>query len=393
MLAIYRFFDSAGTYAGQIDLNVHGPVLTPTGLPVQSGQGGIGWYEIRGISGGTCVDGGLTLVANDWANGLPAGWYVPRLVFGNDDGGGIEFNRPLSLPSLTTLGTAADPLSGGYLPMQAVGAPARPRLPISLLNGAASWGSAGLRGLSAIEDAGRVSVGNRRAGPGPFIASPTDPLSGRPVSYSFEPYLPTLLSGSGQDGPPQVEPALAFPATGAGEISVTHIPPSGAHHHRATSATVRPYIEADNNNAQPMHRSFSGSGPNLGLTTGLPELTVTFEEYGKHRVEVTGILQTIWGTDLDLEGTFEFWVAEPLDLTLGTFEGTPLAVSDTWSPVVHVEPGVAADISVDIAHYGDRHLPRPRRRHPLDGCSRRRVDRGDPRYVADRSRRPQPRPR
>ena len=82
-----------------------------------------------------------------------------------------------------------------------------------------------------------------------------------------------------------------------------------------------------------------------------PATVVEFEETGLHRVSVSGELITLWGTTLEIDGTFEIWVAEPLDVNLGTFEGTPLAVGDSWSPVVHIEPGVPAAVVVDITHY------------------------------------------
>ena len=72
-----------------------------------------------------------------------------------------------------------------------------------------------------------------------------------------------------------------------------------------------------------------------------------------HTVSLAGTLLTLWGQELLVQGTYDIWVAEPLDLSLGTFEGTPLEVGDEWSPVVVIEPGLPADVTISVEHYVD----------------------------------------
>ena len=42
-LHVYRLFDEEGEYAGQVNLNIHGPPMTPTGLPKETDQGAAGY--------------------------------------------------------------------------------------------------------------------------------------------------------------------------------------------------------------------------------------------------------------------------------------------------------------------------------------------------------------
>ena len=197
-------------------------------------------------------------------------------------------------------------------------------------------------------------------GPALFIASPTDPLTGRSVPYSLEPFLPTLAYGGGGVGFPSDTP-LTFTAPEPATLSITLSTPSRANQRLLASAASRPYFTARGALGFPTEPGFSGPNRHVGLTASdpvddlndpsWPATVVEFEETGLHRVSVSGELITLWGTTLEIDGTFEIWVAEPLDVNLGTFEGTPLAVGDSWSPVVHIEPGVPAAVVVDITHY------------------------------------------
>ena len=60
---LYRLFDGEGGYLSQVNVNVHGPTLTPTGLPIESDTGSTGYYEtIEFIDVPDCQESSQTLM-------------------------------------------------------------------------------------------------------------------------------------------------------------------------------------------------------------------------------------------------------------------------------------------------------------------------------------------
>ncbi|MBC8132621.1 MAG: hypothetical protein H7X95_06540, partial [Deltaproteobacteria bacterium] len=84
------------------------------------------------------------------------------------------------------------------------------------------------------------------------------------------------------------------------------------------------------------------------LTTFDPGYQYTFSSYGHYEVTMTGWARDAIGNVYQGGGTYDVWVAEALDLDLGTFAGTPFQVGDTMSTTVHVNPPVAADVSMTL---------------------------------------------
>ena len=350
----FRLFDGEGEYLTQVNLNVHGPALTPTGLPIQSNRGIDGWYDqVRFGDSPACLEGDIELTPDE-PEGLPPGWYVPRIgfgwIWGNDP---IDWNSGCADFAEAPLRFECN-VGSGYLPMFSVGDPPTPRLPASILNEAVSWGANGMLGVGALEDEGRFALGNRRTGQGTFIASPRDPLSGRVLHYALDTFLPTVGYTSFSDVLPQ--PMFGLDQSAPGELSVTLTTPDGESSVLADSLTVQMFAAASNQGAYPAENSFSGPSHTIGLTTFEPALDLFFDQYGRHEVRLEGSIRSSRGDEFRIDGTYEFWVAEPLDLSLGTFEGTPLEVGDRLSATVLVEPGVPASVTVDVAHFidGDR---------------------------------------
>ena len=194
--------------------------------------------------------------------------------------------------------------AGGHLPLMSNDARTNPRIPITLLAETGSWGAGGFQGVAALEDVGRFAIGNRRAGPALFIASPTDPLTGRSVPYSLEPFLPTLAYGGGGVGFPSDTP-LTFTAPEPATLSITLSTPSRANQRLLASAASRPYFTARGALGFPTEPGFSGPNRQVGLTASdlvddlndpsWPATVVEFEETGLHRVSVSGELITLWG--------------------------------------------------------------------------------------------------
>ena len=68
-------------------MNVHGPTLTPTGLPIESDTGSTGYYEtIEFIDGPDCLESSQTLMPASLPASLEPGWYLPRIMFGPESG-------------------------------------------------------------------------------------------------------------------------------------------------------------------------------------------------------------------------------------------------------------------------------------------------------------------
>lgn len=351
---VYRLFDEEGEYVSQVNLNVHGPALTPTGLPIETDGGPGGYWALvkpNALASDECLGSAARYDLGDWTSGLEPGWYRPRVVFYEVGADGTEV---LLADGSESFEGAIEANTGvGYLPMVKVGEAAQPRLPATLLNETPSWGSSGIRGVVANEDKGRFALGSRVAAPGPFIASRKDPLSGRGVTYYLEPFLPTVAYSAFAGSGPQV-PLIALDESALGTISISLVKPDGEVAALAADAPIRQsYISGSPINAVPIELSFAGPGRTYGLTTGLEELEVKFDQYGLHQVILDGTVRTIWGHELKLQGTYDIWVAEPLDLSLGTLEGTPLEIGDEWNPVVTVEPMVPAEVLITIDHYVD----------------------------------------
>jgi hypothetical protein len=349
---LYRLFNGEGHYVTQVNVNVHGPALTPTGLPIESDDisdsyDSIGFPDVTG-----CLSSGQTFTPTDLPASLEPGWYLPRIVFAQrGPDGQPQFDDP-GVNTPQSEGVDFEGNTGyGYLPMLSVGTDSTPRLPATLFSEAPSWGSAGIRGVVADEDAGRFALGSRRSAQTVFIASPTDPLSGQNVHYTLEPYLPTV--GYTGFAAPLPEPLFTLDVDSPGSISIDLTTPDGETTNLATDAAVNMFVAAAWYAGYPVMLPFSGPAHTVGLTTGLDSLDLDFDQFGRHTVRLTGILLSARGDDFILESSYDFWVAEPLDLSLGTFEGTPLEVGDGWNPVVTVEPGVPADITIEVTHYVD----------------------------------------
>lgn len=352
-LAIYRLFDGKGLYVSQQNVNVHGPVLTPTGLPLETEEGLEHWWALATPRPATaCMRGSARYDISRWTEGLEPGWYRMRVVWYYllGDGSTQEFRAP---EGSFWNGIGLESNAGvGYLPLAPVGSPEAPIVPATLFNDAVSWASGGVRGAVAKEDEGRFGLSSRVVFPGPFIASPHDPLSGRKVKYLLEPFLPSFAYSAFDFVSPQ--PGMMLDDRQPGRLSVSWTKPDGKTTDLAKDAAIsQAFISGTTGTYYQAEASFSGPGRTYGITTGQPGLVVEFDQYGKNTITLSGTLRSAWGQDLRIRGTYEITVAEPLDLSLGAFIGTPLEVGEELSPLVIVHPGVPADVEMSVDFYPD----------------------------------------
>ena len=83
----------------------------------------------------------------------------------------------------------------------------------------------------------------------------------------------------------------------------------------------------------------------------MKKLVRTLDEEGRYEVETSGFVLDRFGHRYDLDGRFSFVVAQPLDLDLGMFTGTPLTVGESITPVVHVRPPMPAEVTIRLRHF------------------------------------------
>ncbi len=351
-LKVYRLFDAQGNYVSQPNVNASGPVLTPTGLPLETDKGPSHYWALaKPQPAGQCTRGTARYDLTGWTSGLEPGWYQARLVWFFLAPSGREDEAATADDAFFQNERGVENNTGiSYLPLANVGNAQPANVPATLFNDMASWGSGGVRGVVAKEDEGRFALDSRVVFPAPFIASPHDPLSGRKVKYLLEPFFPSIAYSAFDYVSPQ--PLFTLDPAAPGRLSVSLTTPDGKTTELAKDAPLtQAFISGVGALAYQVETSFSGPGRTFGVTTGLPGLALEFGQYGKHTIALAGALRTTWGQDLRIRGTYEVAVAEPLDLSLGTFQGTPLEVGAELSPVVQVHPGVPADVQMSVDFY------------------------------------------
>ena len=205
--------------------------LTPTGLPIE--RHSRLWDE--GISQGRNlplvkptatqaeaeVDLALTLPPD-----LPAGYYRPFLSFNFP-----EIEMPVEDPPSRSIIKLLQ--KGGRssvfearLPIIRVGSPAPPHLDWVLLLDTLSNG---LRGVVAGEDADRFGIAQRILTSSDTFVVPRLGSSGQPLTYRFEPFVPTVSLGTGAGGtcPPPLSSPSDFPPAASPSASASPTEPRG----------------------------------------------------------------------------------------------------------------------------------------------------------------------
>jgi hypothetical protein len=68
---------------------------------------------------------------------------------------------------------------------------------------------------------------------------------------------------------------------------------------------------------------------------------------------MTGAINDIWGNSYTGGGTYNVWVAHPLDIDPGLLPGAPLAVGDAFNPALQFYPRVPAHVELAVTLYPD----------------------------------------
>jgi len=342
------FFDAEGRPHGTNN-QFYSTLVTPSGFPVERYAS---WYNRwasyfemtnkRMVDEHTIeADFEVTMYLPD---DFPTGWYCPtlELSFGNIPGGTGE-----TVASILTSNRARNLVPGALVK---VGEPATPHLPWVLL---ADTYSNATRGALPTDDAASLTVSpqlaNRRIYQADtFFVPRSDSRSDVPFTYRLEPFMP-LASVSDHSLPHQPFVPFAFPS---GQLHVTVQQPDGSVQDLGTApfaqSTSRTPVMLNGDH----YEGCSGSvGDIYQFITNSGQFDHQFDQYGLHRITMSGTIEDIWGNTYTGGGTYQVVVGPEIHIHAGAIPGTPFEVGDTLAPTLRLSPGVPADVTVRLRLY------------------------------------------
>lgn len=209
--------------------------------------------------------------------------------------------------------------------------------------------SLGTRGAGASQDRGIFQPASFVATQGaPYVLPPLDPVSGEPASYRLEPYLPMISYGRGTTPSP---PLLPFTLPG-GQLCVTIHKPDGQQNDLGCDAFAQSVSgDTSTDGGELLNFGNIEISEYYGLTTENDKFVVSFAEQGYYVIEMNGWVEDVWGNRYEGGGTYEVWVAHPVDIDPGLLPGTPLAVGDAVNPTVQLHPRLPAYVNLTIQHF------------------------------------------
>ena len=321
-------------------------ILTPTGLPIERSRGP-GFISEHAVEMTFQNEAGALVASFNTTLSLP-----PDLPPGNHRVYLWTSGGPDLAPLVGPLGKkTAGPVSilgygGATVALFTVGTPGAPRLSPALLIDTPNQGA---RGTVATVDRGRYELAARVvAQPDVFVVEPRDPGTGGLVPYRLEPFFP-FLSMTDRSVPNAPLVPLDLPG---GSLKVTVSTPSG----RTEDLGTHPILQARTgapatSNGVVLNGGGGAPGGVLQLTTLSDSFVYRFAEYGRYTVTLSGSVPDIWGREYPLDGTFEVWSAETLDVEAASLPSTPFQVGDRLPAAVNIYPGVSAAIEMSFELY------------------------------------------
>ena len=313
--------------------------LLGTGMPVPHTQVREGEWRIEGP--------GHASLSQLWRLEIPAGfptgcYGITAMIWG---GGVPEFD-------------AGEPAGGpwclGYI---TVGEPAPPRLTCLLLG---STGTAGTRAAVARQDRDRFAINTKIAfSPDKLIIARDDAFTGEPIKYPLDPYVPML--GLMHRPPPVIPKPLIPLDCRDSHLSVTITTPRGSRETLGPAPLValqndlsvlRPDYVHPGRVMAPVAPSYGNpSASDMLHLTGRGAFDYAFQEYGHYQIELEGQVHDFGGTSYEISGTYDVYVARPLDIEIFPQAGTPLRPGTDIHPQVRVLPALAANVEMRWRHY------------------------------------------
>ena len=320
--------------------------LTPSGFPIEKRTGGdpiwvgniefdplavindrsmtAAWTADLNIPADT-PDGIYQLVLDVDVNGIP------------DEKLHFEGVFPTKSDHLFSVGAAAHVQIGNVAPR---------RLSFALAVNELSNGS---RGAVATEDEDRFALATHVSTSSQYlILERENPRTGARFEYRLEPYVPLVAaSNRGWLSPPTIP--FKFPS---GSLKVKITRPDGSVENLGSAAFAQAFAQmAANKRYEGLAAGSNIPSQYYGLTTLKDKFRVSFEQYGRHEISMTGTIEDIQGNLYEGGGTYVVWIARHLDLETGVFPGTPFEAGDNFSPTVIVQPGVAANVEIRVRQY------------------------------------------
>lgn len=361
---LHRLFDKDGRQRSPGRLPVSN-VLTPTGLPIETH----GEIVVEGQPDGR----------KEWnlgGTGLPVPWHF-------DDPGTwrIEHGQPtitqrlkFEIPDHAPAGLyqlhsailgvgeeeydAGEPAGGPCrLCYLRVGDPAPPRLSCLLLGSVAGGAS---RGTIAREDGGQFAINPRiEFMPEKLVVPRDDAYTKRPRAYPLDPYVPTL-SMQLRPAPAIQKPLIPFDFDGS-SLTVSVITPGGDTETLGPAPLVagqndlsvlRPDYVFPGRIVAPVPPTYGNPSPSdMYHLSGRGAFDYAFEQYGRYQVKLKGHVKDIMGTTYGILGTYDVYVARPLDVDIFPEPGTPLEPDVDLHPQVRIMPAMPAEVELCWRHY------------------------------------------
>jgi DNA-binding beta-propeller fold protein YncE len=244
-----------------------------------------------------------------------------------------------------------------YMAYLRIGNPELPRLSCLLLGSA---GTGGTRGTSARENRGHFGINFRNVTiPDKLIIPRDDAYTGQRIVYPLDPYVPMV---SLTDRPAPVIPASLIPFDfTTSRLRVTVTTPDGATDTLGPAQLVsgqndlsvlRPDYVVRDRIVPPVPPTYGNpSLADMYHITGRGAFDYKFEQYGHHAVELDGVIRDVMGTAYDISGTYDVYVAKPLDTMVHPEPGTPLQPYARYRPQVQVQPAMPAEVELLWRYY------------------------------------------
>ncbi len=322
-------------------------MLTPSGFPIQLTEWSVEWLDIHfnvgdlHYLGGHAIEGSF-VISGQIPDDLPPGIYRPLISLGFT---GVPTSTQWLAASVVHYTYNANE---AVLPPIRVGTVAPPRLIWRLLMDDFVQGT---RGTGAREDRGTFELASQIVSQGaPYYTPPVDVRTGQPITYRLAPFLPMI---SFTDRRMPTPPLIPFDLPG-GQLCVEVQKPDGTVRDLGCEAFAQSFNRAKTTRV--------GNDLNPGtvqledvysLTTADERFRATFDQYGHHVITTTGVISDLWGNSYTGGGTYDVWIAHPLDIDPGVLPGTPLAVGDAFNPAMQFYPRVPADVYLTLTLYPD----------------------------------------
>lgn len=323
-------------------------LLTPTGFPIQGGGRPSLGFERSLVpsslvyAGDGTIEGALDVSLALPAD-LPSGIYRPTIWF---EISGVPTSTQwlaanVNYHTLYPNEAALPPITVGQVEQP-------PRLIWRLMMDNFVQGT---RGAGAREDKGSFGLASQITSQGaPFTVLPVDDRTGQALSYRLEPFLPMI---SYTDRRMPSPPLIPFDLPG-GQLCVTVEKPDGSVTNLGCEALAQSFNRTKTTrDGLDLNSGTVQLDDVYSLKAATNRFRFTFEDYGRHVITMTGTVPDLWGNAYEGGGTYEVWVAEPLDMDPGVLPGTPLAVGDAFNPALQLHPSVPAAVTLTLTHYPD----------------------------------------